>query len=82
MQLKLYPKRQRQNRVLKVAAQMPPLHHKPPDQDFDIMRSEAAQWLVNQPEIRLFVFDLAYRRGAIRFEKGLWQGVIQRLAKP
>lgn len=79
--LVLNPKTPNRNRRLQLAAQMPRLNHWPDHlSTFDIMKSEAAQWLVDQPEIREWVFRWFYDHGAIEFvEDGVWQGAIQRL---
>src|SRR5262245_23518069 len=61
--------------ALKRAAQMPQLFHRLPDQDFDIMKSEVARWLSEQPEIRQAIFDWCSNKGAIVFKDRRWRGV-------
>jgi hypothetical protein len=63
------------NHALLRAAQMPPLRHKLPAQDFDIAKSEVVRWLCEQPEIRQHVFNWCNDKGAIVFKDGLWHGV-------
>lgn len=43
--------------LLDVAKHMPPLYHKLPDAEFDINKSEVAQWLIKQPEILSYVVN-------------------------
>jgi hypothetical protein len=63
------------SRALKRAAQMPPLRHKLPEQDFDILKSEVVRWLSEQPEIAQALFDWCHDKGAIVFRDGRWHGV-------
>ena len=55
---------------------MPPLRHKVGD-EFDIMRSEVAAWLCEQPSIRQYAFDIAHAAGVIVYDAGTgeWRGV-------
>jgi hypothetical protein len=64
------------NKNMRAAANMPRMKHKEED-PFDIMKSKAAEWLINQPEIRQMVFDLARSSKAIVYDKGTntWIGV-------
>jgi hypothetical protein len=60
------------------AAQMPPLPHSVERAEtFDITKSQAAQWLAQQPEILQAIFDQFHSAGAIWFsnETKTWQGV-------
>ena len=60
------------------AAQMPPLPHSVEGAEtFDITKSQAAQWLAQQPEILQAIFDQFHNSGAIWFsnETKTWQGV-------
>ena len=61
---------------LKTAAKMPELRHGRAGEDFDIMRSEAAEWLCSQPTIRQWVFDMAHEHGLIVYDdtRGAWSG--------
>jgi len=64
--------------ALRTAANMPPRIHWPRHRcDFDIMRSEAVQWLIAQPEIRQWIFNMVKHAGAITFdiESRTWRGV-------
>jgi hypothetical protein len=54
---------------------LPVLRHFQPGQSFDIMRSDVAAWLCDQPEIRQEVFNIFKRHGAIVYEDGRWRGV-------
>ncbi len=64
---------------LKSAKKMPPLYHSVPakdPEDFDIMESEAAEWLCNIPEVRQKIFDMANRKGLIIYDPDTrkWKG--------
>lgn len=45
------------NDRLNCLKQMPPLRHKLPNDEFDIMKSEVVEWMVRQPEIRQWLYD-------------------------
>lgn len=62
---------------LNVCATMPPLPHGVTGQPFDISKSEAAAWIVSQPDILQYVFDRAKSAGLIAFDPDtrLWTGV-------
>jgi hypothetical protein len=62
--------------ALQAASRMPPLNHWP-GHSFDIMRSEVAQWLCDQPELRQELFNWCKHRGIITFdlETRRWRGV-------
>ena len=60
--------------ALKAAAQMPLLHHYVHGRRFDIMQSDVAAWLCDQPEIRQFVFNFCKRHGAVVWDNGNWRG--------
>lgn len=61
---------------LDCARKMPELHHNMPGRDFDIRDSEAAKWLMQQPEIMQKIFDMANRKGVIKYDKAknTWKG--------
>ena len=56
---------------------MPPLYHKLPNEEFDIMESECVEWLISQPAIREFVWNQFKQSGDIEYdsETGIWVGV-------
>jgi hypothetical protein len=59
------------------AAQMPPLPHSVEGAEtFDITKSQAAQWLAQQPEILQAMFHFYVNSGSIWFSKETktWQG--------
>lgn len=68
---------QRKNKLLDIARQMPPLRHSIQDERFDITKSEAVKWLVQQPDILSYVWDHVKQSGAIDYnaESGKWIGV-------
>jgi len=58
------------------AKKMPPLYHTLPGCGFDIMKSDVAEWLINIPEIRQKIFNMAVNKGVIVFDvdTGKWKG--------
>ena len=62
---------------------MPPLFHTLPGEEFDIQRSEVVRWLLRQPEIQRWIFDIVRGRRLIQFdpENGTWSGVAAPLRK-
>jgi hypothetical protein len=60
-----------------VAREMPPLKHSVPGKEFNIMESEVAAWLIQQPEIRDYIWDRIRESKAIIFDSvsGTWCGV-------
>lgn len=62
---------------------MPPLKHKKENEPFDIMKSEVAQWLVQQPEVLQWICDHIKdmkhhdKELLIKYnqETGTWQGI-------
>jgi len=63
-------------RGIKVAARMPSKYHTLPGHDFALHRSEVVAWLVRQPEIQQWVFNIASGRKLITYDPdtGLWKG--------
>ncbi len=65
-------------KAILAAAQMPPLPHSVEGAEtFDITKSQAAQWLAQQPEILQALFNEYRNSGAIWFSQKnkTWQGV-------
>ncbi|WP_435052524.1 hypothetical protein [Faecalibaculum rodentium] len=60
------------------AKRMPPLRHSIPGEPFDIMKSEACAWLLNQPDVRNWVWDRIKDNSAISYdpESGTWSGSV------
>ena len=58
------------------ACEMPELRHSVPGEEFDVMRSEVAEWLCSLPEVRQRVFDRAKDARLIVYdgESGTWRG--------
>jgi hypothetical protein len=63
-----------QSKAWKRAAQMPPLYHQLPGEEFDIMKSEVVDWLCQQPEIREASYNWYRSKAAIVFRDGRWRG--------
>jgi hypothetical protein len=71
-------KRKLTSKKMDVLKNMPPLHHKLPDEEFDIFKSEAINWLLQQPEILNYLWDEVARRSeniVYDEESGLWTGI-------
>lgn len=66
-----------ESHAFRLAASMPPLSHSVPGQDFDIKNSEAARWMIDQPEILQMLFNYFRQSGAIIFQKEnkTWVGI-------
>ena len=56
---------------------MPPLRHKNKTGKFDVMESDVCEWLINIPEVRQKVFDMAINKKYIRYNSSTqkWEGV-------
>ena len=67
--------------AMEAARRMPPLPHFVPGRPFDIMESEAAAWLSQQPEIRQWLWNIAKKHGSIilDLEHHCWHGADYRL---
>lgn len=55
-------------------------------ESFDVMTSEVIEWLVQQPELRNYLFEKVRMAGAIEFDvaTGTWAGAenVRQTAKP
>ena len=61
---------------LSVARRMPKLRHSIPGEEFDIKKSEAANWLAAQPEILQYLFDRIKGIDIVYdHSSGTWQGI-------
>lgn len=58
------------------AKTMPPLKHKIPGENFKIEKSEVANWLIQLPEIKQKIFDMANNNGVIVYDNKSqqWKG--------
>lgn len=60
---------------------MPPLYHKQPGEDFDMAKSEVAQWLIQQPLALNVIFELVKNTSckdhSIKYDSrsGKWHGI-------
>lgn len=63
-------------KMLNTARHMPALFHKLPGEEYDQGRSEVINWLVAQPETRVFIFERVHEARAIEFDgaTGIWKG--------
>jgi len=66
------------------ARRLPSLPHYVPGRPFNIMESQAAEWLSQQPEIRQHIWNMARRDGSITLDidTGTWRGVDYRRKPP
>lgn len=62
---------------LKMAANMPPLYHKLPGEEFHYKKSEVLKWLSERPILIEYLFDRAVSTKQIVYNKntGTWQGI-------
>jgi galactose mutarotase-like enzyme len=67
--------------ALRAASTMPSLRHQRAGERFSIETSEAVDWLIKQPAVRQWTWNVLKRHGAICFEPetGRWRGAT---AKP
>lgn len=70
------------SKELQCVKNMPKLKHRNPEKEFDIRDSEVVQWLISQPTVLNYLFDIVRgrdkrRESLIEFDKatGTWQGV-------
>lgn len=63
--------------VVNAAKKMPPLFHKLPNEDFDYRKSRTLWWLVKQPEVLKYIWDMVKQSGALMYDDKLhkWHGV-------
>jgi hypothetical protein len=62
------------SRLLEAAKKMPLLAHYHQGRPFDIMRSEAVDWLINQPEIRQMCWNTCKPALVLDIKTGKWCG--------
>lgn len=63
--------------IIDVAKEMPPLFHKLPGEDFNLIKSRVLWWLVKQPEVLKYIWDIVKQSGAIVYDasSGKWSGI-------
>ena len=66
-----------QQAAVDAAKKMPPLFHKLPDENFDVRKSRTLWWLVKQPEVLNYVWNIIQSSKAIIYDQdiGKWKGV-------
>lgn len=66
-----------QQAAVDAAKKMPPLFHKLPGEDFDIRKSRTLWWLIKQPEVLNYVWNVIQSSKAIIYDSdiGKWKGV-------
>lgn len=72
------PKRSKARQdIIDTAKRMPPLFHKLPGEDFDIRKARTLWWLVKQPQVLKYIWDLLKQSGAVEYNSstGKWQGI-------
>lgn len=63
--------------VVNAAKKMPPLFHKLPNEDFDYRKSRTLWWLVKQPQVLKYIWDMVKQSGALAYDdkSHKWHGV-------
>lgn len=63
--------------VVNAAKRMPPLFRKLPNEDFDYRKSRTLWWLVKQPEVLKYIWDMVKQSGALVYDdkSHKWHGV-------
>jgi hypothetical protein len=66
----------KRSKLLSVARKMPPCRHSFPGEEFDIKKSEAVRWLIDQPEILNYIWNHIKQSDDIEYdsEMGYWHG--------
>lgn len=69
-------KKKIRNRKLAFAANMPPLYHTLPGQDYSQKNSEVLKWLAARPMLIEYIFDQAANAKEIIYDPaaGMWKG--------
>ena len=69
-------KKFKNSKMYQVAKKMPPLYHKLPGKDFDVLKSQVVRWLMNQPEVLDYIWNKLKQSGAVVYdpESGRWKG--------
>lgn len=67
----------RKAKIMDIARTMPPLFHKPPNQDFDCRKSYVIKWLLKHDEAYDYLWNMVKASGAIEYDPdtGTWKGV-------
>ena len=65
------------NRELADVANMPPLYHTLPGEEYDPEKSEVLKWLSTRPELISYLFSRVrnFKEVAYDPETGIWQGI-------
>lgn len=65
------------NIKLMTAANMPPLYHTLPGEEFNYRKSEVLKWLAARPALINYLYDQAKNKGEIIYDAttGKWQGI-------
>lgn len=63
--------------VIDAAKKMPPLYHKLPNEEFDFRKSRTLWWLIKQPEVLGFLWNLVTSAKAVTYDpqSQKWSGV-------
>ena len=66
----------RQN-IVDAAKRMPPLYHKLPNEDFDFRKARTLWWLIKQPEVLKYIWDIVKQSGALVYDDKThkWHGI-------
>ena len=63
--------------IIDIAKDMPPLYHKLPDEEFDYRKSRTLWWLVKQPSVLKYIWDIVKQSGSVVYDAktGKWKGI-------
>lgn len=64
-------------KVIDAVRKMPPLYHKKPDEEFDYRKARTLWWIVKQPEVLKYLWNMIKQSGVIIYDKdtGKWHGI-------
>lgn len=54
---------------LSKVSEMPPVYHKLPNEEYDPKKSEAIQWMIQQPEILEYLWDHVKQSKFVEYDK-------------
>lgn len=63
--------------IVNAARKMPPLYHTIPGEEFSLRKARTLWWLVKQPSVLKFIWDIVKQSGAIQYDPQTrkWTGV-------
>lgn len=69
--------KKKRSQKLNIGRKLPPSYHKLPGEEYDVNKSQAINWLMQQPDILGFVWDQFKQSGDVIYnpDTGKWQGI-------